>query len=238
MRLKLVIGSVVLHVVVALVLWAQSVWQIDQLEPGRDRLANLAVFEQPAAPPAGNPSPKPPSEIVPKKPKHIITEIRQPEKKRDEKPLDDAPPGDGKGKIGSDEPIFGKCENPPCGLDEQKKDEPKPEAPPPPPVVKKPKIVRPHDLEHIRTSGETQVHPSDVDKMTMIRAGNPRATAQFLLCIDERGAVASVKMQRSSGYSDYDARLTAAIQTWRYRPYMQDGTPQGACSTVTFDYRM
>jgi TonB family protein len=238
MRLKLVIGSVVLHVVVALVLWAQSVWQIDQLEPGRDRLANLAVLDMPA-PPQGspNPTPKTQSEIIPKK--HVVHDIRQPEKKKDDKPPDDTPPGDGKGKIGTDDPITGKCENPPCGLDEQKKDEPKPEPKPEPvPVVKKPKIVRPPDLEHMRISGETQVHPSEVDKMTMIRAGNPRTTAQFLLCIDERGAVASVKMQRSSGYADYDARLSAAIHAWRYRPYMVDNEAQPACSTVTFDYRM
>jgi len=237
MRLKLVIGSVVLHVVVALVLWAQSVWQIDQLERGPDRLANLAVLDLPA-PPQGSPSPRTAPEIVPKK--HVVHEPRQPEKRKDDKPpVDDLPPGDGKSKIGTDDPITGKCENPPCGLDEQKKDEPKPEPKPePPPVKKKAKIVRPPDLEHMRISGETQVHPSEVDKMAIIRAGNPRTTAQFLLCIDERGAVASVKMQRSSGYADYDARLSAAMQAWRYRPYMQDGEAQPACSTVTFDYRM
>jgi len=236
MRLKLVIGSVVLHVVVALVLWAQSVWKIDQLDRGRDRLADLAVLDMPA-PPQGSPAtPKPASEI-PKK--HVVHEPRQPTK-RDVKPPDETPPGDGKDKIGTDEPITGHCENPPCGLDEQKKDEPKPEPKPePPPVkVKKMKIVRPPDLEHIRIFGDTQVHPSEVDKMAMIRAGNPRTTAQFLLCIDERGAVASVKMQRSSGYPDYDARLSAAMHAWRYRPYMVDGEAQPACSTVTFDYRM
>ena len=78
MRLKLVIGSVVLHVVVAVVLWAQSVWKIDQLDRGRDRLADLAVLDMPA-PPQGspNPTPHPPSEISPKK--DVVSDIRQPE---------------------------------------------------------------------------------------------------------------------------------------------------------------
>lgn len=236
MRLPLVIGSVVLHVVVALVLWAQSVWPVDQLERGRDRLANLAVFDLPA-PATGNPHPKPQPELVPKKPLHITHDTVQPLPKQDQPaaPATDDKPGDDK-PGDTDVPVEGKCENPPCGLDDKK--EPEKPAPPPVPVVNKPKIVKPSDLAQARISGETQVHPSEVDKMEILRAGNRGTSAMFLVCVDDRGAVSSVKLQRSSGFSDYDASLTAAIRGWRYRPYMQDGTPQPICSTVTFDYRM
>jgi TonB family protein len=235
MRLKLVIASVVLHVVVALVLWAQSIWQIDQLDRGPDRLANLAVFDLPA-PAAGNPHPKPQPEFVHKPPTHVTHDTVQPTVRTEPKPAIEAPPGDDK-PGDTDTPVEGKCENPPCGLDEKKEPEKKPD-PPPPPVVKKPTIVKPSDLSQIRIYGDTQVHPSEVDKMAIIRAGDRGTWAKFLVCIDDHGAVSSVKLVHSSGYSDYDTRLAASIRGWRYRPYMQGGEPQAVCSTVQFDYRM
>jgi len=235
MRLKLVIGSIVLHVVVALVLWAQSVWNIDQLDRGPDRLANLAVIDMPA-PPAGNPHPKPQPEFVPKPHTHVTHDIVQPHDRKDDKPATPSTDIPGDDKPGETEPVTGKCENPPCGFDDKKEPEKKPD--PPPVVVKKPTLVKPSDLAQIRFAGETQVHPSEVDKMAIIRAGNRGTSALFLVCIDDHGSVASVSLKRSSGFSDYDARLSAAIHGWRYHPYLKDGEPQPICSTVTFDYRM
>src|SRR5262249_16257110 len=91
----------------------------------------------------------------------------------------------------------GHCDQPPCGLDEEKKPEPKPEPPPPPP--KKPKYVRPSDLAAIRIAGETQIQPSEITKMQIIRAGHRGTVEAFLTAIDDRGAVTAGGMRRSTG---------------------------------------
>jgi len=237
-RLPLIIVSIALHVVVVLVLWISSVWEIEPLERGPDRLANLAVLDMHAPAAAGNPAPQPKPEFAPKPPTHVTHDIVQPTRKPEEPP---APTtgiiGTGKPGDTTDTDVTGHCDTPPCAPVEEKQPERKPD-PPPPPAPKKPLIVKPSDLAQIRIAGETQVHPSEVDKMSIIRAGDRGTWGQFLICVDERGAVSSVQLRHSTGYSDYDARLAAAIHGWRYRPYLVAGEPQPICSTVRFDYSM
>jgi TonB family protein len=56
------------------------------------------------------------------------------------------------------------------------------------------------------------------------------------VCIATDGHVASAAMLDSTKYTGYDATLLSAVQRWRYRPYLLDGAPLPACSTVTFVY--
>ena len=48
------------------------------------------------------------------------------------------------------------------------------------------------------------------------------------MCIDERGAVASVKIVKST--ADVTAELSRALATWRYKPYLNaDQKPSPVC---------
>lgn len=97
-------------------------------------------------------------------------------------------------------------------------------------------IVAPTVLQGLRTAGDTQVHPPDVVKTTMLRDGKQRTTGVLKVCIATDGAVSSVSVQATTKYAEYDARLAAAARSWRYRPYTVNGRPMPVCGMVTFVY--
>jgi TonB family protein len=112
-----------------------------------------------------------------------------------------------------------------------------------PPVVavvehKQPRMVPPMVLTGLRISGETQIQPPDPVKTEMHRSGQDRATANYQVCLDAAGNVASARALKSSGFAAYDERLANAIASWRYRPYSVDGHGIPVCSVVTFIFAM
>jgi TonB family protein len=99
-------------------------------------------------------------------------------------------------------------------------------------------LVPPNVLQGLRISGETQIHPNAITQNSMIREGASRVQGILKVCLATDGSVASVSMLRSTKYDAYDATLLSSVRDWRYRPYLLNGTPVPACSTVTFHYTM
>jgi hypothetical protein len=71
----------------------------------------------------------------------------------------------------------------------------------------------------MRISGDTQIVPSDVDKVAIMRSGKTKVVAMFKVCVGSKGEVASTTLQASSGYPSWDAAIASALRNWRYRPY-------------------
>jgi len=109
-----------------------------------------------------------------------------------------------------------------------------PRRPPPPPP--QPVGIHAGELQRLRISGETQIHPSTTTQNQMVRDGAGRVEGRVTLCLDTSGNVVSTQMAQSTRYPDYDRALLTAIRDWRYRPYQRSGTALPACSTVTFVY--
>lgn len=107
----------------------------------------------------------------------------------------------------------------------------------PPPAPAPPARVAPTVIEARRVAGEARIAPDSATKLAMQRDGRGQIEAAVVMCVNRAGAVSSTKLVRSSGYDDYDRKLTAAMRAWRYRPYSVDGTAAAVCTTVTFIYR-
>lgn len=110
----------------------------------------------------------------------------------------------------------------------------------PPPVVAPPPappIIPPNLLESLRVAGEKNLFPDDATKKAIARAGATRLMVPVKVCIDVAGTVVTAGIVgRGSGFPAYDQRLVTGVQTWRYRPYLVDGTPTAACSIAQFVY--
>ncbi len=88
----------------------------------------------------------------------------------------------------------------------------------------------------MRIAGSSLVVPDDMDKARIAHAGVPRLLSAFHYCIDETGHVNHVALLRSSGLEGYDRKQIAAIRSWVYKPYLDEGKPVGVCSTIHFIY--
>jgi TonB family protein len=87
-----------------------------------------------------------------------------------------------------------------------------------------------------RVTGEKFITPNDEDKTRIQRSRVVRIIGSYLFCVDEAGKVDSVRMIRSTGVPNYDAKVMRGMQQWSYHPYVDDGTSVGLCSAVTFIY--
>jgi TonB family protein len=252
--------SVSAHLAVAGAVFVSGTWRLERLHA--DPLHNDLVLQAQTQPePRGGPVTRTP-EFEHKKRKDIPKVVVQPEPPVDPtliRARSDQPPGIGTGSGTTDIP--GTCtENcppvtdvapvPVCGdgsvdASEACDDgntasgdgcsatcqvEPKPRA--------KDKTVSPIVFKGLRISGETQLRPSTVTQGQMIREGTASVHGIVQVCIATDGRVTSATMAASTKYQEYDATLLAGVRDWRYRPYLLDGAPVPACSTVTFNYTM
>ena len=93
-------------------------------------------------------------------------------------------------------------------------------------------------IEARRIAGDPQIAAPDPVRSQMARAQQKQVRADVRICLDREGEVGSVRVLRSTGYPEYDARLTDRMRTWRYRPYQVNGAAVPVCSIVTFLYRL
>jgi hypothetical protein len=94
-------------------------------------------------------------------------------------------------------------------------------------------IVNTRDLEALRVGGSKAVVP-DADDMT--RLNGRRVVGTFKLCLDETGHYEQGVLLRSTGISEYDAKIARTMMEWVYRPYVVDGVAIPVCTAVTFIY--
>lgn len=235
----LLVGVVAAHLLALTGIWVKGMWDMTKLDTQREPL-DLAVASPPPAsppPPAGGARPVTPS-IVPAR--HVAKEPTQPTVHIEQAPVTPTQAattgaGDADGKPGGevngtgDSLCTGGCD--PDGVQTP--------APPPIPVIEPPKAARvlpPTAFEAQRVSGNAQIAPDDPTKTEIQRAGQDKLIATFKLCVDASGAVAKVQQLKASGFAAYDAKIDRQMRTWRYRPFMVDGTAAPVCTAVTFIY--
>jgi hypothetical protein len=111
-----------------------------------------------------------------------------------------------------------------------------PTATPPPPPPAPPQAVPPTLLEGMRVSGNKDILPADATKIEIARSGKDKIVGSFKLCVDAQGAVTNVVQLKSTGFSDYDAKIIREMKQWAYRPYSVNGKAVPVCTAVTFIY--
>lgn len=232
------IVSIVVHAGFLLGLLAHGFWQIERLGMPK-REISLAVaprleVPEPPAPSVKRPTPPEPRQkrVRPKDPIQPVDRLVDeppveidPEAEPDSLiGVDGGKPGDGQGipGIGASRPLFERIEA---------------AAPPSaPPAPKPPEVVPPTEVEAQRVLGEKFIQPEDGTKLQMAREGRERVEARVTMCLSTRGDVTRTRLDHSSGYPEYDARILEAMQAWKYRPYLRDGAATPVCTQVRFIY--
>ena len=237
--------SIFAHGVLGAVAFVTGVWDLEKLENDHRASVGLAVMLPPAPPPEGGHAAGAPVDLKKKQPKKVAKEPVQPPDHPPTEALASATvpsttstategegegDGDGEGtgrgagvKGGVDCALVG------CAAEV-------PATPPPVPTPPRQEVLPPAMLGALRLSGDTQIMPPDTVKTEMMRDGRDRTTGVVKLCLDTAGHVSTVQIVGSTKYPAYDARLTAGVRTWRYRPHTVNGVPTAACGMVTFKY--
>jgi TonB family protein len=98
-------------------------------------------------------------------------------------------------------------------------------------------IVSPGLVEGRRIAGDPQIAAPESVRRQMSQDHQGRAVGTVKMCLDRDGNVSSLRVLRSTGYSQYDELLTSRMRGWRYRPYqLSSGAAVPVCTAVTFVY--
>ena len=100
-----------------------------------------------------------------------------------------------------------------------------------------PKEVAFVELQSQQTAGARTIEPSRHDAKAMETSGRGVVGGVVKMCLDAAGAPTEVTPVRSTGYPDYDARIKAGVERWRFRPYLVGEKPVPVCSSVSISYR-
>ncbi len=88
-----------------------------------------------------------------------------------------------------------------------------------------------------RTTGDKVIAPDDDVKTALSKLGGGMLVSAFKVCFDQRGTVVDVTSLAQSGSASWDQKIDRTIRaTWRYSPFIINGAPQKACTSVTFIY--
>lgn len=109
--------------------------------------------------------------------------------------------------------------------------EPAPVPPPPPPAPPAaPTAISSQDIQVL-----FQVQPEYPAVSKRLRE---TGTTRLLLTIDEHGALTSVQVQRSSGFSRLDSSAVAALKKWRFKPYVLNGRPIAVTAPIPIEFTL
>lgn len=236
----LAVGSALLHLLAGALLIIAGLWEIQEVSRPHRGLA-MATVMPPSSAPAGA------AEAVPAKvePKRVrVEETRQPKPEQDPEISqstgslessgtgegDGEGDGQGKGPGGPGLPGLEICidEGGCSGAPMPKLAE----------ALKEPVMMDPTVLTKMRRiAGESQVQPPSSTKNAMSRSGETRIIAIARMCLDTSGRVNAQSLVKSSGHSEYDAKLLSAMRKWQYEAYRVDGQPVAICTQVTFIYQ-
>jgi len=118
-----------------------------------------------------------------------------------------------------------------------------PVVPPPPPVAaapvnaapSAPQQVAPGALESRRLSGERNIILDGTIMGSITRAGIDKLVSIVKVCVTADGAIASAEQMKNSGFPAYDDGIRATIRnSWKFRPYVVNGTPTPVCTALRF----
>lgn len=238
-RTVFILGSILVHAALGVGVFASGVWNIERLDSNFRSSPGLAILMPPMPAPAG--SPDLPKVEIEKKQKKVVTETTQPKVVDDttkpaEIPSTTIGTGSGSGSGSGSATDTGQCLID-CGPGDGSGSAAPPVKKDPPPKDEE-TFVPPNVLTMMRTSGSTQIHPSEVTKIAMQRDGRTKTTGVAKVCVSEAGAVTHVSMLQSTKYPQYDATLLDGIRSWTYKPYAAKGRNVKVCGTVTFVYGM
>ncbi len=88
-----------------------------------------------------------------------------------------------------------------------------------------------------RLTGSDSIPPDDPTRVEIESAGGGAVVGAFRFCADPTGGVVKVAPVESTGWAPYDRKLEAALRTWTFKPYVVEGKPVEACSSVVFVYQ-
>jgi protein TonB len=106
------------------------------------------------------------------------------------------------------------------------------------PATSRPQAVPAHMIDGHRVKGDTKIVAPEPVRIAMLNRRQKKLTASVKLCLSASGSPTTVRVIASSGHTEYDARLEAAVKRWRYRPYRVNGQAVPVCTSVQFIYRM
>lgn len=114
---------------------------------------------------------------------------------------------------------------------------PAPAMPPPRPPPRGPAIhdVDPGVLRGLMIEGELRVTPDESTLAAMRTAKRNVAQVAVSVCLDVDGTP-TIGIKRMSPFRAYNNAVSAALATWRFRPYVRDGVPAQACAPASFAF--
>jgi hypothetical protein len=100
-----------------------------------------------------------------------------------------------------------------------------------------PQQVAPTALESRRLAGERNIVLDATTMGSITRAGIDKLVSIVKVCVTADGAVGSAEQMKNSGFPAYDDGIRATIRnSWRFRPYVVNGTPTPVCTALRFVY--
>lgn len=252
--------SIAAHVAVVAALAAAGMWRIDKLTPVDPPILLAAGIGAPLPDTGGEPPPpRPKRPRKAKRPRALSqpSDTAPPDQPAEADELDgdgdaDGPVGDPAGHGSGECPPGATCPGesaaaaaPVCGNDQVEAGEECDDGNTSagdgcsPACRREPTVVGARVIEGYRIAGDPQIPAPESVRSQMMRAGQRRVIGVIRMCLGADGAVRSLRVLRSTGYREYDDRLTDRMGAWRYRPYQTEGgTPVPVCTAVTFIYDM
>jgi hypothetical protein len=98
-------------------------------------------------------------------------------------------------------------------------------------------VISPAALEANRIAGDKTIAPDALTQDAINRAGSEAVVSTYKICVSAEGEVSLVAQMRSSGFASYDEKIRTTIRaTWRYRPFLVNGSPTPVCTALRFVY--
>jgi TonB family protein len=249
--------SIAAHAAAVVVILFSVAWRLDKLDTHEPPVLVAASIGMPASAPEGEAKPKPPRPPKPRKPPGLT----QPDESRAEPDDSDDTEGDEGRGAG---PTIGSLTDCPPGVEckpgildqvpgpaaacgngrvepgEECDDGARAAGDGCSAACEREVVIVPAKLiEGQRIAGESQIRPPDSVQATMHRRSERRAMGTIHMCLDRDGGVRSLRVMRSTGYPEYDQRLTSRMREWRYRPYrIAGGNAVPVCTAVTFVFQL
>lgn len=250
-----VLLSIAAHAAALAALVVAAVWRIDKLDTADPPVVFAGIALPAPSVDEGSPEkPKP----KPRRPVRVVRDVRQPQAPTDVPPSESSEPGPGKGP-NDDGPelqfcppgrqcesqLFAGVKEPVCGDGRTEGDEECDDGARiagdgcSASCAREATTVQPGLIEGSRIAGNPRIPPPPRVHAAMVEKGQTEVRGSVKMCLDRGGAVHSLRVLGSTGYSLYDELLTSRMQSWRYRPYqLADGTAVPVCTSVTFIYRI